>query len=107
MQPEHITSHILMHREELIKKADIQKISSEGARIYESLKSEYEPKHNGKFLAIDIETKNVYLADDGAQAVELARMQHPDKVFYLVKIGSESAQTQNCDFRKSMMLVYA
>lgn len=101
MQSEHITSHVLMHRKELIKKADIHKISSEGARVYESLKSQYEPKHNGKFLAIDIETKNVYLADDGAQAVELARIQHPDKVFYLVKIGSESAEAVARSFSHS------
>jgi hypothetical protein len=53
----------------------------------------YEPHYNGKFLAIDIESKDVYLADDGAQAVELARQAHPNKVFYLIKIGHESAET--------------
>ena len=72
---------------------DIEKISSEGAKIYAERKMEYEPHQNGKFLAIDIDSKDVYLADDGAQAVELARQQHPDKVFYLVKIGFETAET--------------
>lgn len=73
--------------------ADIQKISSEGKKIYESIKINYEPHNNGKFLAIDIDSKDVYLADDGAQAVELARKAHPSKVFYLVKIGFETAET--------------
>lgn len=82
-----------MSNDELLKKADIQKISSEGARIYESLKVQYEPEHTGKFLAIDIDSKDVYLANDGAQAVELARQAHPNKVFYLVKIGHETAET--------------
>ena len=81
-----------MNTEELLKQADIQKISSEGADIYESLKMKYEPTHNGKFLAIDIDSKDVYLADDGAQAVELARQAHPNKVFYLIKIGHETAE---------------
>jgi len=85
--------NIFMDAEELIKKADIQKISFEGAKIYESLKINYEPQQKGKFLAIDIDSRNVYLADDGAQAVELARQAHPNKVFYLVKIGFETAET--------------
>lgn len=82
-----------MSSEELLKTADIQRISSEGAKIYESMKVQYEPEHTGKFLAIDIDSKDVYLANDGAQAVELARQAHPDKVFYLVKIGHETAET--------------
>lgn len=82
-----------MSNEELLKTADIQKISSEGAKIYESLKLKYEPEHNGKFLAIDVDSKDVYLANDGAQAVELARQAHPNTVFYLIKIGHETAET--------------
>lgn len=73
--------------------AAIQKISSEGKNVYDSIKTNYEPHYNGKFLAIDIDSKDVYLADDGAQAVELARKAHPDKIFYLVKIGFETAET--------------
>ncbi len=47
--------------EELIKKADIQKIAKEGAKIYEQVKVKYDPKEKGKFLAIDIDSKKVYL----------------------------------------------
>jgi hypothetical protein len=72
---------------------EIEKISSEGSKIYADKKDEYEPSYNGQFLAIDIDSKEVYLADDGAEAVELARKAHPDKVFYLVKIGFETAET--------------
>jgi hypothetical protein len=82
-----------MDSEDLIKKADLQKIASEGARIYDQLKINYEPQENGKFLAIDIDTKNAYLATSSAEAVELARQKHPDKVFYVVKIGFEVAET--------------
>jgi len=75
------------------KIVDFQAISVEGQKIYDSIKVQYEPAHNGKFLAIDIESKDVYLADDGAQAVALARESHPNKVFYLIKIGHETAET--------------
>ncbi|MBU3918351.1 hypothetical protein KKC63_00360 [Patescibacteria group bacterium] len=79
--------------EELIKKADIQKIAEEGARIYEEIKINYEPKNNGKFLAIDIDSRKDYLGETSAEALELARQNHSDKVFYVVKIGFDAAET--------------
>lgn len=79
--------------EELIKKADIQKIAEEGAKIYEMIRPQYEPLQNGKFLAIDIESKDTYVGNTSSEAVELARMAHPNKVFYVVKIGFSAAET--------------
>lgn len=79
--------------DELIKEADIQRIATEGAKIYEGIKAQYDPKEKGKFLAIDIDTKSVYLADTSADAVAEARKNHPDKIFYVVKIGYDAAET--------------
>ncbi len=79
--------------EELIKKANIQKIAEEGAKIYELVKIRFEPASNGKFLAIDIESKDTFIAATSSEAVELARKAHPDKVFYVVKIGFSAAET--------------
>ena len=79
--------------EELIKKADIQKIAEEGAKIYESIKVQYEPDKNGHFLAIDIESKDTFIGNTSSDAVELARKAHPNKVFYVVKIGFSAAET--------------
>ncbi len=79
--------------EELIKKADIQKIAEAGARIYESVRSQYEPAQNGKFLAIDIDSKDTYIGTASSEAVELARNAHPNKVFYVVKVGFSVAET--------------
>ena len=80
-------------QEDLIKKVDLEKIVKEGSKIYEKIKGKYEPKKNGKFLAIDIDSKDVYFAETGADAVELAKKSHPKKVFYVVKIGFEAAET--------------
>lgn len=79
--------------EELIKSVDIQKIADEGAKIYDHIKVNYDPKEKGKFLAIDIESKKAYLGTTSAEALELARQNHPNKVFYVVKIGFDVAET--------------
>ena len=84
--------------EELIKKADIKKIAEEGAKIYQQIKVKYDPKERGKFLAIDIDSKEVYLGNTSAEALELARQNHPNKVFYVVKIGFDVAETMARSF---------
>lgn len=74
--------------ENIIKNTDIEKIARDGSEIYKEIKAQYEPDNNGKFLAIDIESKKVFLGDTSSAAVESARTSYPDKVFYVVKIGS-------------------
>ena len=90
-----------MDTEELIKKADLQKIATEGANIYNQIKVNYDPKEIGKFLAIDIDTKKAYLANTSAEAVVLARQNHPNKVFYVVKIGFDVAETMARSFAEN------
>ena len=78
---------------DILKKADVERIASEGAKIYEGLKKDFEPKENGKFLAIEIESKSVYLGKTSAEALVKAKEKHPDKLFFVVKIGFQSAET--------------
>lgn len=89
------------NNEELIKKADIQRIAEEGAKIYEQIKINYDPKERSKFLAIDIESKKEYLGNTSAEALESARQNHPNKVFYIVKIGFDVAETMARSFAES------
>jgi hypothetical protein len=86
------------NNDELIKTADIQKIAEEGARIYGRIKENYDPKEKGKFLAIDIDSKQAYLGATSAEALEMARQKHPNKVFYVVKIGFDVAETMARSF---------
>ncbi|MFA4975726.1 MAG: hypothetical protein WC839_00770 [Candidatus Paceibacterota bacterium] len=79
--------------DDLIKNVDIEKIAKEGAKIYEQVKDKYEPKYNGKFLAIEIGSKDVFFAETSADAVVLARKKYSKKIFYVVKIGFEAAET--------------
>lgn len=88
--------------ENLLKNADIQKIADEGAKIYEQLKERYDSEENkGKFLAIEIDSKKEYLADTSAAALDLARQNHPNKIFYVVKIGFDVAETLAESFVKT------
>lgn len=82
-----------MTSEELLKSANVERIASEGQRIYEEIKSQFEPEFIGKFLAIDIGSKKYYLADSSSEAVEKARHAHPETIFYVVKIGFSVAET--------------
>ncbi len=63
-----------------------------------SNQSDYDPKQRGKFLAIEIDSKSVYLAETSAEALELARKKHPNKIFYVVKIGFDVAETMAHSF---------
>lgn len=81
-----------MSDEELIKQADIQRIASEGAKIYEKIKGKFEPEQRGKFLAINVNNEETFLGDTSSEAVELAKKSYPDEVFYVVKIGYSSAE---------------
>ncbi|MFH1129513.1 MAG: hypothetical protein V1686_02140 [Patescibacteria group bacterium] len=78
---------------DLIKNVNIQDIAEKGTKIYEEIKGQYESVNIGRFLAIEIESKKVYLGNTSAEAVELARQNHPDKVFYVVKIGFDVVET--------------
>lgn len=82
----------MQNNEELIRQADIQKIAQEGVSIYEAVRLQYEPVQNGKFLAINVESKETFLGDTTSEAVEKARKAHPEKVFYVVKIGFSASE---------------
>lgn len=79
--------------EDLITHTDIERIAREGTKIYESVKSQYDPLYHGKFLVIDIDSKEVFFGNTSTEATLQARKKYPQKVFYLVKIGYDVVQT--------------
>lgn len=86
------------NNDDFIKQADIQKIAEEGAKIYDEIKIMYDPKERGKFLAIDIDSREAYLGTSSAEALALARQHHSDKIFYVIKIGFDVAETMARSF---------
>lgn len=78
---------------DLLNQTNFQEVYKKGQEIYESKRLEYEPANNGKFLAIETDTKEVYLGETSAEALEKARQANPGKIIYVVKIGSNVAET--------------
>lgn len=73
--------------------AEIESVAQRGAQIYEEIKGQYEPRDNGKWLAIDPDSRAVELGATSSEAVERARNAHPGHLFYVVKIGHAAAET--------------
>ena len=82
-----------MNLVETTKDSDLQRIVKDGEKIYKKIKSKYESNHKGKFLAIEVESKEAYMAKTSADAVVLAKSHYPNKIFYVVKIGFDVAET--------------
>ncbi len=76
-----------------MEQQDINKIAEDGRRIYDGMKNNYEPKDIGRFLAIDTKSEDIYLGASSVEALDKARAAHPGNIFYVVKIGFDTAET--------------
>ncbi len=67
-------------------------IAEAGERIYrDKYQKEYEAKHLGKFVAIDVQTEESYLGDTSEGALSAGRNVASKTVFHLVRVGSPGA----------------
>jgi len=62
-------------------------IASKGEEIYQKIRSEVEAHHRGEFLAIDPGSGDTYLGSTSLEAGLKGKKEHPDSVFYIVRIG--------------------
>ena len=66
-----------------------QQIAEKGEQIYkEKYQSEYEKNHLGKFVAIEIDSGEAFLADTPEQAIEAVERARNGRLFHLIKVGS-------------------
>lgn len=69
-----------------------EKIAEAGERIYsEKYKAAYEQQHRGQYVAIDVLTDSVYLAQFPEEALDRARTAAPNGVFHLIRVGAPGA----------------
>ncbi|MFA6601748.1 MAG: hypothetical protein WCT02_02710 [Candidatus Paceibacterota bacterium] len=70
----------------------LEEISKVGEKFYiEKLKDKLEKDYLGQYAAIDVEQKKYQIDSDRLVAVEKAKKEFGDKLFYIIQIGS----TQN------------
>jgi tricorn protease-like protein len=73
--------------ESRVKVIDKELIARKSEEIYQKIKREMEANHKGEFLAIDPESGNYYLAKTSLEAILNGRKEHPNTVFYIIRIG--------------------
>jgi len=67
---------------------DREGFAQRGQDYYETfLRAKLEPAHRGEFLYLDVETGEYELDADEVVAMERATANHPDSVFYILRVG--------------------
>jgi len=70
----------------------IQAIAELGERIYkEYFQQRYEAKHHGKFVAVNVHTKDAFLGDTPDEALERGCDAGSKGMFHLIRVGFASA----------------
>ena len=64
-----------------------EEVAAYAKEVYESkFKAEYEAKHKGKFLAVDVQGERVYLAETPEKARKMAVKTNPTGLFHVIQI---------------------
>ncbi len=72
----------------------MSELAEKSKAFYErELKNRLEPTEKGKFVAIEPETESYFVDKDGTKALLQAREAFPDKLFFLIRIGYEAANS--------------
>ena len=66
---------------------DKEQLARKSEAIYQKIKAEMEMNHKGEFLAIDSESGDYYLGNTSLEAGLKGRKEHPNTVFYIIRIG--------------------
>jgi hypothetical protein len=67
-------------------------VARRAAECYErTLKHQLEPTHLHRFVAVEPDSGDYFLGDTLSDAILAARMAHPDRISFALRIGHESA----------------
>ena len=67
-------------------------VAETAKRIYaERLRSQLEAEHLNRFVAIEPESGDHFIADSFSQAVANARKAYPDRISFVIRVGHEAA----------------
>lgn len=67
---------------------DPNRLVEQGEEIYQKqLKDKLEPDYRGQIVAIEVDSGDYFLGRNVIEATDKAKAKHPDKYFYVVKVG--------------------
>lgn len=79
----------------------LEEISRLGEKFYtEKLKEKLEKENLGQYAVIDVEQGKSYVDSDRLIAVEHARKESGDKLFYIIQIGNVQSPSMNFSAKK-------
>ncbi|MGQ9631393.1 MAG: hypothetical protein ACUVXI_13940 [bacterium] len=80
---------------EQVMQVDTKAIAEKGQKIYEErLKGKLEPEHKGEIVTIEVGTGNYFLGDSVIEAVNRAKEKHPDKIFFIARVGYKAVHVR-------------
>ena len=69
-----------------------QSVAKRAKELYaERLQTELESEHLNRFVAIEPESAEYFLGDTFSEAVGAARVAHPDRISFVIRIGHQAA----------------
>lgn len=58
---------------------------------YEGIRGELEAQHHGEYVMIEVDSGDHYVGKTPDEALHRAQTVHPDKAFYLIRMGYKAA----------------
>jgi|YelNatPaOPRAMG01_1025707.scaffolds.fasta_scaffold02246_8 hypothetical protein len=68
-----------------------ESVLAKGKEIYLKIKDQLEPTHNGKIVAIDVDSGEYFVGDTLLEANDKAREKYLNKQLYFARIGTDVA----------------
>jgi hypothetical protein len=67
-----------------------KQVAQKGEQIYqEKLKPILEPKENGRFVTVEVNSGEYFLGDSLLETLQHAHQKYPDRLFRTIKVGAE------------------
>ena len=69
---------------------NLEEFSKKSVEFYNKVKPKLESEEMGKFAALDYETSQYWIGKTASEALTKAKQKYPNKIFYLIQVGSPS-----------------
>jgi len=67
---------------------NLEEFSKQSEKFYDQIKAKLEVDFKGKYAALDFESKEYWIGEIPSDALSKAKEKYPDKLFYLIQVGS-------------------
>ena len=72
---------------------DKERFAEKGEAIFRSVEDKLMAEYKGKIVAVEIDSGDYFLGRTHSEAMDKAKKKHPDKIFYLARVGARACVT--------------